>query len=157
MKKAILEDLILAGNSLKLKLFGLSFWRHPFTEEPLVMKRCNITFLQICSDEETKSSTFWMAWGLSTFSANVYFGVNYSFKFSWLKLVLRPNATPFRKVSMCKAYPEAFLLVIIHNKAVNKHGPAGFVLCIKSLHVTTKESVLSWRIAIVTTRVVFCA
>ncbi len=32
------------------QLFGLSFWRHPFTaEDPLVSK----WFLQICSDEET--------------------------------------------------------------------------------------------------------
>ncbi len=35
-------------------LFGLSFWRHPFTaEDPLVSKWCNVEFLQICSDEET--------------------------------------------------------------------------------------------------------
>ncbi len=34
------------------QLFGLSFWRHPFTaEDPLVSKWCNATFLQICSDE----------------------------------------------------------------------------------------------------------
>ncbi len=40
------------------QLFGLSFWRHPFTaEDPLVSKWCNATFLQICSDEETNSST----------------------------------------------------------------------------------------------------
>ncbi len=43
------------------QLFGLSFWRHPFTaEDTLVNKRRNATFLQICSDEETNSS--WMAW-----------------------------------------------------------------------------------------------
>ncbi len=29
------------------QLFGLSFWRHPFTaEDPLVSKWCNATFLQ---------------------------------------------------------------------------------------------------------------
>ncbi len=34
------------------QLFGLSFWRHPFTvEDPLVSKWCNAKFLQICSDE----------------------------------------------------------------------------------------------------------
>ncbi len=39
------------------QLFGLSFWRHPFTsEDPLVSKR----FLQICSNEETNSVTSWM-------------------------------------------------------------------------------------------------
>ncbi len=33
------------------QLFGLSFWRHPFTaEHPLLSKWCNATF-QICSDE----------------------------------------------------------------------------------------------------------
>ncbi len=35
-------------------LFGLSFWRHPFTaEDPLVSKWYNAKFLQICSDEDT--------------------------------------------------------------------------------------------------------
>ncbi len=38
------------------QLFGLSFWRHPFTaEDPLVSKWCNATFLQI-----KNSSTSWM-------------------------------------------------------------------------------------------------
>ncbi len=33
------------------QLFGLSFWRHPFTaEHPLMSKSCNAAF-QICSDE----------------------------------------------------------------------------------------------------------
>ncbi len=46
------------------QLFGLSFWRHPFTaEDQSVSKRCNAKFLQICSDEETNSSTSWMTWG----------------------------------------------------------------------------------------------
>ncbi len=45
------------------QLFGLSFWRHPFTaEDPLVSKRWNAKFLQICSHEETNSSTSRMAW-----------------------------------------------------------------------------------------------
>ncbi len=36
------------------QLFELSFWRHPFTaEDPLLSKRCNATFLQICSNEQT--------------------------------------------------------------------------------------------------------
>ncbi len=35
------------------QLFGLSFWRHPFTaEHPLVSKWWYIKFHQICSDEE---------------------------------------------------------------------------------------------------------
>ncbi len=46
------------------QLFGLLFWWHPFTaEDPLMSKWCNTTFLQICSDEETNSSTLWMVWG----------------------------------------------------------------------------------------------
>ncbi len=45
------------------QLFGLSFWRHPFTaDDPLVRKWCNARFLQICSHEEINSSTSWMAW-----------------------------------------------------------------------------------------------
>ncbi len=37
------------------QLFGLSFWRHPFTvEDPLVIKWCTAKFLKICSDDETK-------------------------------------------------------------------------------------------------------
>ncbi len=40
------------------QMFGLSFWRHPFTaENQLVSKWCNATFFQISSDEETNSST----------------------------------------------------------------------------------------------------
>ncbi len=39
------------------QLFGLLFWRHPFTaEDPLVSKWWNAEFLKICSDEETNSS-----------------------------------------------------------------------------------------------------
>ncbi len=35
------------------QLFGLSFWRHPFTaEDPLVRKWCNAKLLQICLDGE---------------------------------------------------------------------------------------------------------
>ncbi len=44
------------------KLFGLSFWRHPFTtEHPFMSKWCNAEFLQIFSNGETNSSTEWMA------------------------------------------------------------------------------------------------
>ncbi len=40
------------------QLFGLSFWRHPFTaEDPLVSKWWNAIFLHTSSDEETNSST----------------------------------------------------------------------------------------------------
>ncbi len=36
------------------QLFGLSFWRHPFTaEDPLVSKWCITKFIQICSNKKT--------------------------------------------------------------------------------------------------------
>ncbi len=41
--------------------FGLSFWWHPMTaDDPLVSNWCNATFLQICHDEETNWSIFWL-------------------------------------------------------------------------------------------------
>ncbi len=52
------------------QLFGLWFWRHPFTaEDPLLRQWCNATFLQICSDEETS----WMVWGCITWMYNWVF------------------------------------------------------------------------------------
>ncbi len=42
------------------QLFGLSFWRHPFTtEDPLVSK----WWLHFFKSEETNSFTTWKAWG----------------------------------------------------------------------------------------------
>ncbi len=38
------------------QLFGLSFWRHPFTAEHPLLRHFSK------SDEETNSSTSWMAW-----------------------------------------------------------------------------------------------
>ncbi len=62
------------------QMFGLSFWRHPFTaEHPLLSKWCKATFLQICSDEETNSSTSWMTRGWVYFSAHFLFRVKYYF------------------------------------------------------------------------------
>ncbi len=63
------------------QLFGLSFWRHPFTaEDPLVSKWCNATFLQIYTDEETNSFTSWMAWeGVNVQQFYFYFWMNYPF------------------------------------------------------------------------------
>ncbi len=58
------------------QLFGLSFWRHPFTaEDPLLSKWWNAKFLQICSDEDTS----WRAWGSNSSLLSVkkiYFYVN---------------------------------------------------------------------------------
>ncbi len=57
------------------QLFGLSFWRHPFTaEDPLVSKWCDAKFLQTCSDEETNSSTSWMPWRWVHFQQILIFG-----------------------------------------------------------------------------------
>ncbi len=39
------------------QLFGLSFWRHPFTaEDLLVSKWRNAKFIQICSSEKKKKN-----------------------------------------------------------------------------------------------------
>ncbi len=57
------------------QLFGLSFWRHPFTaEHPLVSKWCNATFSK--SDEETTH----LGWpgGVCIFS-EFHFWVNFCF------------------------------------------------------------------------------
>ncbi len=54
------------------QLFGLSFWRHPFTaEDPLVCRWCNATFLHICPHVETISSPYGLRVRAS--SANVRF------------------------------------------------------------------------------------
>ncbi len=55
------------------QLFGLSFWRHPFTaEDSLVSKWWNATFLQ--TSWGNKLTTSWPEGG-----QRVYFWVNYSF------------------------------------------------------------------------------
>ncbi len=60
------------------QLLGHKFWRHPFTaEDPLVSKWCNAKFLQICSDEETNSSSL-DDLRMCKMLANIYFWVNYS-------------------------------------------------------------------------------
>ncbi len=61
------------------QLFGLSFWWHPFTaEDLLVSKWRNAKFLQIW----WRNKLICILDGLRviTFSANVHFWVNYSFK-----------------------------------------------------------------------------
>ncbi len=60
----------------------LSFWRHPFTAgDPLVSKLYNTVFLRIYSNEETKSSTSWMAWGWVHFQQIFIFGWNIPLNF----------------------------------------------------------------------------
>ncbi len=60
------------------QLFGLSFWRHPFTEEhPLLRQWCNATFLQIW----WRNKLIYILDGLrvSTFSAHFHIWLSYSF------------------------------------------------------------------------------
>ncbi len=69
------------------QLFGLSFWRHPFTaEDPMVSKWFKATFLQVYSDEETKSS--WMACGWVNCQQIFIFGRAVPFILSSISIVL---------------------------------------------------------------------
>ncbi len=78
------------------QLFGLSFWRHPFTaEEPFVSKLYNATLLQICFAKETNLSTSRMAWGW----VNLNFGVNYFFNRNEMQLNYYTN---WGKYWICK-------------------------------------------------------
>ncbi len=73
------------------KLFGLSFWRHPFNaEDPLVSKRCNAKFLQILKQnfiqisskilQIQKQINLQLGWRVSKFSEYLHFWINYYFK-----------------------------------------------------------------------------
>ncbi len=60
------------------QLFGVSFWWHAFTpEDPLVSKWCKGKVLQISFDVE-KLTYILDGLGVSTFSANLDFWLNYS-------------------------------------------------------------------------------
>ncbi len=60
------------------QLFGLSFWRHPFTaEDPFLSKWCSATFLQIWWGN--KLIYIFDGLRVSKLSANFHFWVNYSF------------------------------------------------------------------------------
>ncbi len=75
------------------QLFGLSFWRHPFTaEHPLLRHWCRDTFLQTW----WRKTLVYISDGLrvSTFSANVHFWVNYKMEqLKADKVQLRKNLT----------------------------------------------------------------
>ncbi len=67
------------------QLFGLSFWRHPFTaEDPLVSKWWNATFLQIWWRRKKNSSTSWKAWGWENFWQFAFLGELFQVKSSLL-------------------------------------------------------------------------
>ncbi len=78
------------------QLFGLSFWRHPFTaEDLLVCTWCNAKFMQICSDEETNSSTVILdGLRVSKLLSNSNFRVNYFFKSFLENCKKRPHCIP---------------------------------------------------------------
>ncbi len=62
------------------QLFGLSFWRHPFTaDDPLVSKWCNVTYLQYLFSWRNKLIYMLDSLTMSTLATNFHFGVNYSF------------------------------------------------------------------------------
>ncbi len=59
------------------QLFGLSFWRHPFTtKDPLARKRWNDTFLQVW----WRNKLNYMLDGLKLWKCSFFFLVIYSFK-----------------------------------------------------------------------------
>ncbi len=75
------------NSSKQILLFFLSFWRHPFTaEHPLVSKWYNAKFLQICPDEETNSSTSWMAWEWVNVQQIFIYGLTIPLIFAFLHL-----------------------------------------------------------------------
>ncbi len=81
------------------QLFGLSFWRHPFTAEDHCMsKRWNATFLQICS---IKKQAYLHIWSEGDFSANFHFWVNYSFKWHLVLhniIILQEMTTYYQRI-----------------------------------------------------------
>ncbi len=85
------------------QLFGLSFWRHPFTaEDPLVSKWWNDTFLQICFNEETNSSTSWMARGSVNFQPIFLFLGELSLQFWYLNVLLLASEDGELPGQLCK-------------------------------------------------------
>ncbi len=87
------------------KLFGLSFWRHPFTaEDPLVSKWWNATFLQIW----WRNKLVYILDGLSvrTFSANVQF---------WIKLFFLNVGSPKAWYYVLYLFPHEQVKVILFN------------------------------------------
>ncbi len=89
-----------------LWVFGLSFWRHPFTADNLlVSKWCNAKFLQICSNEEQKKKYIksWMAWGWVHFQQFFIFGWTITLSCPCLRLYQYLLREPVRRASrFCK-------------------------------------------------------
>ncbi len=80
------------------QLFGLSFWRHPFTaEHPLLRHWCSATFLQIW----WRNKVIYVLYDLRviTFSANYHFWVNYAFKVTGSQLNKQSSIVPYDHIS----------------------------------------------------------
>ncbi len=87
------------------QLFGLSFWRHPFTaENPSVSKWCNAKFLQTRSDEETTMDgihfDFWVNYSFQENPFNLTFTDMFlkdSFSIPWpWKTSLKTCSSPWK-------------------------------------------------------------
>ncbi len=65
------------------------------------------------SDEETNSSTSWMAWGWGHFLANFHFWFNYSFKF--LAIYHRVNCPVSARIQLCLCFLEKYKEMLCNN------------------------------------------
>ncbi len=108
------------------QLFGLSFWRHPFTaEDPLLSKWCSATFLQICSHEETNSSKSWMAWGwvhLKQISLEYHWNHFQNIFFladEWKSLIANQNPSCFKELDHLKWQTPKLQCTLIINKLLS--------------------------------------
>ncbi len=82
------------------QLFGLSFWRHPFTaEDPLVTKWFYATFLQICFWWRNKLMFILDGLRVSTFSATFNFWVNYLLYSKTLVFTLEVSSNLYMSIS----------------------------------------------------------
>ncbi len=91
------------------QLFGLSFWRHPFTaEHPLLSKWCNATFLQIWWWK--KLILILDGLRVSTCSSNDHFCVNYSLHFQ--QILILGWTVPWRE--LWKSFNSLKKEIILH-------------------------------------------
>ncbi len=107
------------------QLFGLSFWRHPFTaEDPLVSKWWNARFLQIW----WRNKLIYILDGLRvrTFSANFLFWVNYSFNLRANWYVCLKNASTLSefmlKTNVNDVWSKFSFLACLSSSASHKTG-----------------------------------
>ncbi len=95
-------------------LFGLSFWRHPFTaDDPLVSKWCNAKFPQICSDKEANSSTFRTPWLWENFQQFFFWG--WSAPLRWIACWIEFAFVYMNKCKCWRVYSDASVHCDVHN------------------------------------------